>query len=85
MIDFPKARFIATNGIQIAVHEAGKGLPIILCHSFPEIAFSWCFQVDPLVHAFERSGSTVRSTGTSTLHETGKSSDRYPNTFLNRR
>ena len=51
MIDFPQAGFVATNGIQLAVHEAGKGLPVVLCHGFPEIAFSWRYQVDPLVSA----------------------------------
>jgi len=51
MIDFPQARFIETNGIQLAVHEAGKGLPVVLSHGFPEIAFSWRYQVEPLVRA----------------------------------
>jgi pimeloyl-ACP methyl ester carboxylesterase len=51
MIDFPKATFINTNGVKLAVHEAGKGRPVVLCHGFPEIAFSWRYQVQPLVNA----------------------------------
>ncbi|MBN1382527.1 MAG: alpha/beta hydrolase [Deltaproteobacteria bacterium] len=51
MIDFPQAVYISTNGIKLAVHEAGKGRPVVLCHGFPEIAFSWRYQVEPLVSA----------------------------------
>lgn len=51
MIDFPQAKFIETNGIKLAVHEAGKGRPVVLCHGFPEIAFSWRCQVKPLADA----------------------------------
>jgi soluble epoxide hydrolase / lipid-phosphate phosphatase len=49
MNDFPEAKRIETNGIRLAVHEAGQGPPIVLCHGFPEIAYSWRHQVDPLV------------------------------------
>jgi pimeloyl-ACP methyl ester carboxylesterase len=41
MIEFLQARFIAANVIRLAVHEAGEGPPLVLCHGFPEIAFSW--------------------------------------------
>ena len=51
MIEFPQPKFINTNGIRLAVHEAGKGRPVVLCHGFPEIAFSWRYQVEPLVRA----------------------------------
>jgi len=51
MIEFPQATFINTNGIRLAVHEEGKGRPVVLCHGFPEIAFSWRYQVEPLVRA----------------------------------
>jgi pimeloyl-ACP methyl ester carboxylesterase len=51
MLSFPPATFIETNGIRLAVHEAGQGRPIVLCHGFPEIAFSWRYQVEPLVKA----------------------------------
>ena len=53
-IDFPKPSLISVNGIHLEVFEAGKqnnGNPIILCHGFPENAFSWRFQIPELVRA----------------------------------
>ena len=37
----PAPRFISTNGIRMAVYEAGEGLPVVFVHGFPELAFSW--------------------------------------------
>ena len=37
----PAPRFITTNGIRMAVYEAGEGLPVVFVHGFPELAFSW--------------------------------------------
>jgi pimeloyl-ACP methyl ester carboxylesterase len=37
--------------IQLAVHEAGRGPAVVLCHGFPELAFSWRHQFDPLAAA----------------------------------
>src|SRR5437763_4546369 len=48
---FPEGRRIATNGIELVVHEAGAGRPIVLLHGFPELAFSWRHQVTALVDA----------------------------------
>lgn len=51
---FPKPLLIPVNGIQLEVFEAGqenKGNPIVLCHGFPEHAFSWRYQVPALVSA----------------------------------
>lgn len=44
---------IRTNGIDMAVHEAGpSGRPtVVLCHGFPELAFSWRHQVEALAKA----------------------------------
>ena len=45
---------ISVNGINLEVFEAGSenaGNPIILCHGFPEHAFSWRFQIPVLVKA----------------------------------
>tara|TARA_R110002096_G_scaffold337830_2_gene531107 strand:- start:57 stop:962 length:906 start_codon:yes stop_codon:yes gene_type:complete len=45
---------IAVNGIELEVFEAGQqnaGKPIVLCHGFPENAFSWRHQVPALVKA----------------------------------
>lgn len=53
-IEFPEPQLICVNQIQLEVFEAGKenaGNPIILCHGFPELAFSWRFQISALVEA----------------------------------
>nr|WP_020537180.1 alpha/beta hydrolase [Lewinella cohaerens] len=52
--DFPKPTLIAVNDVQLEVFEAGReneGNPIILCHGFPEHAFSWRHQVPALAAA----------------------------------
>lgn len=51
MTTFPKPHNITTNGIQLSVHEQGHGDTIILCHGFPEIAFSWRHQFPALSDA----------------------------------
>jgi pimeloyl-ACP methyl ester carboxylesterase len=52
MAAFPEPKQIDTNGVRLAVHEAGsRGRPIVLCHGFPEIAYSWRHQIEPLVAA----------------------------------
>lgn len=50
MIEFPEPKMIETNGIELAVHEAGEGgIPVLLAHGWPELAFSWRYQVPVLV------------------------------------
>ena len=44
-------RTIATNGIQLHVTEAGTGSPVILCHGFPELGYSWRHQIPVLADA----------------------------------
>lgn len=41
MVPFPAPRFESVNGIRIACYEMGEGRPVVLCHGFPELAFSW--------------------------------------------
>ncbi|MGN7707556.1 alpha/beta fold hydrolase [Chryseobacterium sp. 22543] len=51
---FPNPTLISVNGVELEVFEAGKqnaGKPIVLCHGFPEHAFSWRHQVSALVAA----------------------------------
>lgn len=53
-IEFPKATMIPVNGVVLEVFEAGKQnleKPIVLCHGFPEHAFSWRYQISGLVEA----------------------------------
>ena len=52
--DFPKSSLIAVNGVELEVFEAGQehtGNPIVLCHGWPEHAFSWRYQIPMLVEA----------------------------------
>jgi pimeloyl-ACP methyl ester carboxylesterase len=36
---------ITTNGIQMHVAEAGQGFPVVMCHGFPELWYSWRHQL----------------------------------------
>ena len=45
---FPSPTFIETNGINMAVYEQGDGRPVVMLHGFPELAFSWRFQLPAL-------------------------------------
>ncbi|RJF87534.1 alpha/beta hydrolase [Oleomonas cavernae] len=51
MSALPPPRFVAANGIRMAVYEQGKGLPVVLCHGFPELAYSWRHQLPALAAA----------------------------------
>lgn len=47
----PPARMVETNGINLAVYEAGAGPAIVLLHGFPGLAFTWRHQIPALVDA----------------------------------
>lgn len=38
-------RQVQTNGISMHVAEAGSGFPVLFCHGFPELWFSWRHQM----------------------------------------
>lgn len=40
-------QYTDVNGVRMAYYEAGprEGVPVILCHGFPELAFSWRHQL----------------------------------------
>jgi pimeloyl-ACP methyl ester carboxylesterase len=46
----PPVQTASVNGIEVAYYEAGprEGTPIVLCHGFPELAFSWRHQLKAL-------------------------------------
>ncbi|MDR3506454.1 MAG: alpha/beta hydrolase [Caulobacteraceae bacterium] len=50
----PPVQYANTNGIRMAYYEVGprQGVPVIFCHGFPELAFSWRHQLK----AFEAAG-----------------------------
>ena len=54
MIEMPPLQFAQTNGIRMGYYEAGPNSdkpPVILCHGWPEIAFSWRHQIKALSEA----------------------------------
>jgi epoxide hydrolase A/B len=42
---------IPANGIELNVLDEGAGVPVVLCHGFPELAYSWRHQVPALTEA----------------------------------
>jgi pimeloyl-ACP methyl ester carboxylesterase len=51
---FPAPTMIPVNGVELEVFEAGRensGNPIVLCHGWPEHAWSWRHQLPALVAA----------------------------------
>ena len=54
MPQMPPLQFAETNSIRIGYYEAGPktdATPIVLCHGWPEIAFSWRHQIQTLSEA----------------------------------
>lgn len=47
----PDPHFVQSNGIRMAVYEQGSGFPIVFCHGFPELAYSWRYQLPALAAA----------------------------------
>ena len=41
-------RTISTNGISMHVAEAGAGFPVVMCHGWPELWYSWRHQLHAL-------------------------------------
>ncbi|MDG4767994.1 alpha/beta hydrolase [Solwaraspora sp. WMMD406] len=53
-MNFPEPSLVPVNGVKLEVFEAGRqnaGKPIVLCHGWPEHAFSWRHQVPALAAA----------------------------------
>lgn len=56
MIDFPAPRNVrlgdraGEEGITLSVHELGAGPAVVFCHGWPELAYSWRYQL-PAVSA----------------------------------
>jgi pimeloyl-ACP methyl ester carboxylesterase len=44
-------RTVPVNGIELNVAEEGDGRPVILCHGFPELGYSWRHQLPALARA----------------------------------
>jgi len=51
MIEMPELAFATTNGIRMGYYDAGPKTdkpPVVLCHGWPELAFSWRHQIRAL-------------------------------------
>lgn len=44
-------RDIQTNGITMHITEAGEGFPVVMCHGWPELGYSWRHQMSALAEA----------------------------------
>src|SRR3954465_7806424 len=57
MIEMPPLKFVQTNGIRMGYYEAGPVTdrpPVVLCHGWPELAFSWRHPIEDLSGAGSR-------------------------------
>jgi pimeloyl-ACP methyl ester carboxylesterase len=72
-------RTIETNGVKLAVDDQGDGYPCVLIHGFPELAYSWRYQVPALADAgFRPISYDLRGSGGSTgPHAIGEYSLEY--------
>ncbi len=50
-MNFPKPELIQLGDVSLETFVAGSGKPIVLCHGWPEHAYSWRHQIEPLVAA----------------------------------
>ena len=51
----PPVQYVDTNGIRMAYYEVpGEGVPLVFCHGFPELAFSWRHQLRAFAAAGRR-------------------------------
>ncbi len=46
-----KHAFVRTNGINMHVAETGEGFPVVFCHGFPEMWYSWRHQMKAMAEA----------------------------------
>ena len=45
------SRDVAANGITLRITEEGEGPLVLLCHGWPELAYSWRHQIPLLARA----------------------------------
>ncbi|HEY2217218.1 MAG TPA: alpha/beta hydrolase [Solirubrobacteraceae bacterium] len=63
-------RRIAVNGIELSVLDEGDGPLVVLCHGFPELAYSWRHQIPALSEAGYRVvAPDMRGFGESSIPE----------------
>ncbi|MEQ1752825.1 MAG: alpha/beta hydrolase [Micropepsaceae bacterium] len=47
-MDWNAPSYAQTNGIRLAYYEQGRGMPVVMCHGFPELAYAWRNQIPAL-------------------------------------
>ena len=68
---FPEPHFVASNDIRLAVFEQGDGQAVFFLHGFPELAYSWRFQLPAVAGAGYRAiAIDQRGYGQSTVPPT---------------
>jgi pimeloyl-ACP methyl ester carboxylesterase len=61
-------RQLRVNGIELHVAELGSGPPVVLCHGFPELWYSWRYQLPALAAAGYRAlAPDLRGYGRSSI------------------
>ncbi len=50
-VNWKSPRIVETNGIRMALYEQGQGVPVIMCHGFPELAYAWRHQIPAVAAA----------------------------------
>lgn len=50
-MSFPDPRIVRANGLDMAVYEQGSGPAVVMCHGFPELAYSWRHQMPAVAAA----------------------------------
>jgi len=50
-VTFPESKIYRLREINMEVFEQGEGFPLVLTHGFPELAYSWRFQIPVLAEA----------------------------------
>ena len=44
-------QMVETNGIRLHIASAGEGMPVVFCHGFPGLWYSWRKQMEPVAAA----------------------------------
>lgn len=50
-VNWNEPHYAQVNGIRLAWFEQGSGVPVVMCHGFPELGYAWRHQVPALATA----------------------------------
>ncbi|MEM7019009.1 MAG: alpha/beta hydrolase [Pseudomonadota bacterium] len=48
---FPEVKYVDANGIRMAYYEQGEGPALVLAHGWPELSYSWRYQISVMAEA----------------------------------